>query len=49
MIDTVKITHPQYGYVEFSNLSIRQKDVLKSLVIRKKKLKFVPTKKTTNG
>ena len=49
-MSVLKIKHPEYGYVEFHNMSIRQKEILHMLKERKlvksssKKRKFVPNK-----
>lgn len=54
-MSVVKIRHPQYGYVEFHNMSLRQMDVLqmlkrgKSLESSSKKRKFASNKTNKNG
>ena len=49
-MSVLRIRHPEYGYVEFHNLSIRQKEILdmlkgeKSLQSSSKNTKFAPIK-----
>lgn len=54
-MSVVKVRHPEYGYVTFHNMTIRQKEILQLLKGRiildspEKKLKFALTKTTKNG
>lgn len=54
-MSVLKIKHPEFGYVKFHNMSIRQQEVLKLLKSRiildstEKKPKFVPNKTNKNG
>lgn len=36
-MDNLKIKHPEYGYVVFNNLTIRQQEILKNYELIKKR------------
>lgn len=47
--EPIRVKHPEYGHVEFYGMSIRQKEVLKTLEKSVKSSKFTPNKKVKNG